>query len=73
MFSTPLPSPDPMLTGSTTTIQAMTGWSHGEVWPSFSRGGASYILVPEEHTTLMDFEYVPQFQKIFRSLEVRGL
>ncbi|KAG2099301.1 uncharacterized protein F5147DRAFT_777422 [Suillus discolor] len=67
MFSTPLPSPYPMLTGSTTTIQATTGWSRGEVWSSFSRGGASYILVPEEHTTLMDFEYVPQFQKIFRS------
>ncbi|KAG2047820.1 hypothetical protein BDR06DRAFT_1013554 [Suillus hirtellus] len=45
--------------------QVMTGWSCGE---------ASYILVPEENTTLMDFEYVPQFQEILHSrLEARGL
>ncbi|KAG2099303.1 uncharacterized protein F5147DRAFT_814431, partial [Suillus discolor] len=42
-------------------------------WTGWSRGEASYILVPE-NTTLVDFEYVPQFQKTFRSrLEARGL
>ncbi|KAG1743825.1 atromentin synthetase [Suillus lakei] len=43
-------------------------------WSGFSRGEASYTDVPGEHHTLMDFEHVPQFQKIFRSrLEARGL
>ncbi|KAG1873931.1 atromentin synthetase [Suillus subluteus] len=51
-----------------------SGWSRGEAWSGFSRSEVSYILVPGEHTTLMDSEYVPQFQKIFRSrLEARGL
>ncbi|KAG1764888.1 atromentin synthetase [Suillus placidus] len=43
-------------------------------WSGFSRGEASYTDVPGEHHTLMDFEHVPHFQKIFRSrLEARGL
>ncbi|KAG1857008.1 atromentin synthetase [Suillus subalutaceus] len=43
-------------------------------WSGFSRGEASYTDVPGEHHTLMDFEHVPQFQKIFRSrLEARGV
>ncbi|KAG2136557.1 uncharacterized protein EDB93DRAFT_1253854 [Suillus bovinus] len=43
-------------------------------WSNFSRGEASYTDVPGEHHTLMDFEHVLQFQKIFRSrLEARGL
>ncbi|KAG2113305.1 atromentin synthetase [Suillus cothurnatus] len=43
-------------------------------WDGFSRGQASYTDVPGQHYTLMDFNHVPQFQKIFRSrLESRGL
>lgn len=43
-------------------------------WDGFSRGQASYTDVPGQHYTLMDFDHVPQFQKIFRSrLEARGL
>jgi thioesterase domain-containing protein len=43
-------------------------------WDGFSRGQASYTDVPGQHYTLMDFDHVPQFQKIFRSrLESRGL
>ncbi|KAL4064658.1 hypothetical protein V8B97DRAFT_1987513 [Scleroderma yunnanense] len=43
-------------------------------WAGFSRGEPSYTDVPGQHYTLMDFDHVPQFQKIFRSrLEARGL
>ena len=43
-------------------------------WEGFSRGEASYTDVPGQHYTLMDFDHVPGFQKIFRSrLEARGL
>ncbi|KAG2362950.1 atromentin synthetase [Suillus spraguei] len=43
-------------------------------WSGFSRGEPSYTDVPGQHYTLMDFDHVPQFQKIFRSrLEARGL
>ncbi|KAG1824874.1 atromentin synthetase [Suillus subaureus] len=43
-------------------------------WDGFSRGQASYTDVPGQHYTLMDFDHVPQFQKIFRNrLESRGL
>ncbi|KAG2356634.1 atromentin synthetase [Suillus spraguei] len=55
-------------------LKPWTGWSRGEAWSGFSRSEVAYTLVPGEHTTLMDLEYVPQFQKIFRSrLEARGL
>ncbi|KAG1737993.1 atromentin synthetase [Suillus lakei] len=55
-------------------LKPWTGWSRGEAWDDFSRSEVSYILVPGEHTTLMDLEYVPHFQKTFRSrLEARGL
>ncbi|KAG1728369.1 atromentin synthetase [Suillus paluster] len=43
-------------------------------WDGFSRGAASYTDVPGQHYTLMDFDHVPQFQKIFRNrLESRGI
>ncbi|KAF9233456.1 hypothetical protein BU15DRAFT_80116 [Melanogaster broomeanus] len=43
-------------------------------WEAFSRGDVSYTDVPGQHYTLMDFNHVPGFQKIFRSrLEARGL
>ncbi|KAG1769937.1 atromentin synthetase [Suillus placidus] len=43
-------------------------------WSNFSRGEPSFIDVPGEHYTLMNFDNVPQFQKIFRGrLEARGL
>ncbi|OJA10654.1 hypothetical protein AZE42_07277 [Rhizopogon vesiculosus] len=43
-------------------------------WDGFSRGQATYTDVPGQHYTLMDFDHVPQFQKIFRGrLEARGL
>lgn len=43
-------------------------------WAEFSRGEPSYTDVPGQHYTLMDFDHVPGFQKIFRSrLEARGL
>ncbi|KAG9315544.1 atromentin synthetase [Chiua virens] len=43
-------------------------------WGGFSRGEAMYTDVPGQHYTLMDFDHVPGFQKIFRSrLEARGL
>lgn len=43
-------------------------------WAGFSRGEPSYTDVPGQHYTLMDFDHVPGFQKIFRSrLEARGL
>ncbi|KAG1828243.1 atromentin synthetase [Suillus variegatus] len=43
-------------------------------WDGFSRGQATYTDVPGQHYTLMDFDHVPQFQKIFRSrLESRGI
>ncbi|KAH7886559.1 putative quinone synthetase [Phlebopus sp. FC_14] len=43
-------------------------------WQEFSRGEPSYTDVPGQHYTLMDFDHVPGFQKIFRSrLEARGL
>ncbi|KAH7906729.1 atromentin synthetase, partial [Hygrophoropsis aurantiaca] len=43
-------------------------------WTGFSRGEPSFTDVPGQHYTLMDFDHVPQFQKIFRSrLEARGL
>ncbi|KAG1729452.1 atromentin synthetase [Suillus lakei] len=43
-------------------------------WTAFSRSEPLFIDVPGEHYTLMDFDYVPQFQKIFRGrLEARGL
>jgi acyl-CoA synthetase (AMP-forming)/AMP-acid ligase II/thioesterase domain-containing protein len=43
-------------------------------WAEFSRGEVSYTDVPGQHYTLMDFDHVPGFQKIFRSrLEARGL
>ncbi|OAX34261.1 atromentin synthetase [Rhizopogon vinicolor AM-OR11-026] len=43
-------------------------------WSGFSRGEPTYTDVPGQHYTLMDFDHVPQFQKIFRSrLEARGL
>ncbi|KAG2346155.1 atromentin synthetase [Suillus weaverae] len=43
-------------------------------WSNFSRSEPSYTDVPGQHYTLMDFDHVPQFQKIFRGrLEARGL
>nr|B7STY1.1 RecName: Full=Atromentin synthetase; AltName: Full=Atromentin biosynthesis protein A; AltName: Full=Nonribosomal peptide synthase atrA [Tapinella panuoides]ACH90386.1 atromentin synthetase [Tapinella panuoides] len=43
-------------------------------WSQFSRGEPQFIDVPGQHYTLMDFDHVPQFQKIFRGrLEARGL
>ena len=37
-------------------------------------GGASFTDVPGQHYTLMDFDHVPFFQKIFRErLEARGI
>ncbi|KAG9312428.1 atromentin synthetase [Chiua virens] len=43
-------------------------------WGDFSRSEPSYTDVPGQHYTLMDFDHVPGFQKIFRSrLEARGL
>ncbi|KAI6131781.1 atromentin synthetase [Pisolithus thermaeus] len=43
-------------------------------WAGFSRGEPEYTDVPGQHYTLMDFDHVPQFQKIFRSrLQARGL
>ncbi|KIK13271.1 hypothetical protein PISMIDRAFT_18100 [Pisolithus microcarpus 441] len=43
-------------------------------WAGFSRSEPSYTDVPGQHYTLMDFDHVPQFQKIFRSrLEARGI
>ena len=43
-------------------------------WADFSRGEPSYTDVPGQHYTLMDFDHVPGFQKIFRNrLEARGL
>ncbi|OJA14888.1 hypothetical protein AZE42_12071 [Rhizopogon vesiculosus] len=43
-------------------------------WSGFSRAEPTYTDVPGQHYTLMDFDHVPQFQKIFRSrLEARGL
>ncbi|KAG6335181.1 hypothetical protein ID866_3907 [Astraeus odoratus] len=43
-------------------------------WAGFSRGEPTYTDVPGQHYTLMDFDHVPQFQKIFRSrLESRGI
>ncbi|KAH0835481.1 atromentin synthetase [Lanmaoa asiatica] len=43
-------------------------------WAQFSRGEPAYTDVPGQHYTLMDFDHVPGFQKIFRSrLEARGL
>jgi acyl-CoA synthetase (AMP-forming)/AMP-acid ligase II/thioesterase domain-containing protein len=43
-------------------------------WAGFSRGEVMYTDVPGQHYTLMDFDHVPGFQKIFRSrLAARGL
>ncbi|KAG9315585.1 atromentin synthetase [Chiua virens] len=43
-------------------------------WGEFSRSEPTYTDVPGQHYTLMDFDHVPGFQKIFRSrLEARGL
>ncbi|KAF9244493.1 atromentin synthetase [Melanogaster broomeanus] len=43
-------------------------------WEAFSRSDVSYTDVPGQHYTLMDFDHVPGFQKIFRScLAARGL
>ncbi|KAG9312397.1 atromentin synthetase [Chiua virens] len=43
-------------------------------WAEFSRAEPSYTDVPGQHYTLMDFDHVPGFQKIFRKrLEARGL
>lgn len=43
-------------------------------WAGFGRSEPSYTDVPGQHYTLMDFDHVPGFQKIFRSrLEARGL
>ncbi|KAF8546344.1 atromentin synthetase [Imleria badia] len=43
-------------------------------WAGFSRDKPSYTDVPGQHYTLMDFDHVPGFQKIFRKrLEARGL
>ncbi|KAH7912283.1 atromentin synthetase [Hygrophoropsis aurantiaca] len=43
-------------------------------WSTFSRHEPNYIEVPGQHYTLMDFDHVPQFQKIFRNcLDTRGL
>ncbi|KAH7921008.1 alpha/beta-hydrolase [Leucogyrophana mollusca] len=43
-------------------------------WAGFSRSEPTYTDVPGHHDTLMNFDNVPQFQKIFRSrLEARGL
>ncbi|KIJ15165.1 hypothetical protein PAXINDRAFT_77684 [Paxillus involutus ATCC 200175] len=43
-------------------------------WAGYSRAEPSYTDVPGQHYTLMDFDHVPGFQKIFRSrLEARGL
>ncbi|KAH0835534.1 Alpha/Beta hydrolase protein [Lanmaoa asiatica] len=40
---------------------------HLKLWAGFSRSEPSYIDVPGQHYTLMDFEHVPTFQKIFRN------
>ncbi|KAG8215411.1 hypothetical protein J3R82DRAFT_9019 [Butyriboletus roseoflavus] len=43
-------------------------------WTGYSRGEPAYTDVPGQHYTLMDFDHVPGFQKIFRNrLEARGL
>ncbi|EGN97544.1 hypothetical protein SERLA73DRAFT_169847 [Serpula lacrymans var. lacrymans S7.3] len=43
-------------------------------WSGFSRTEPAFTDVPGRHYTLMDFDHVPQFQKIFRSrLEARGV
>ncbi|KAF8435471.1 putative quinone synthetase [Boletus edulis BED1] len=43
-------------------------------WAGFCREEPSFTDVPGQHYTLMDFDHVPGFQKIFRSrLEARGL
>jgi thioesterase domain-containing protein len=43
-------------------------------WAGYSRAEPSYTDVPGHHYTLMDFDHVPGFQKIFRArLEARGL
>ncbi|KIK36568.1 hypothetical protein CY34DRAFT_94135 [Suillus luteus UH-Slu-Lm8-n1] len=34
-------------------------------WSGFSHGEPSYMDVPGQHYTLMDFDHVPQFRKIF--------
>ncbi|KAI6156976.1 atromentin synthetase [Pisolithus tinctorius] len=48
--------------------------THLKPWAGFSRSEPTYTDVPGYHQTLMDFDYVPQFQKIFRSrLEARGI
>nr|A0A0S2E7X0.1 RecName: Full=Inactive atromentin synthetase invA4; AltName: Full=Nonribosomal peptide synthase-like enzyme invA4; Short=NRPS-like [Paxillus involutus]ALN66884.1 quinone synthetase [Paxillus involutus] len=48
--------------------------NHIKRWASYSRAEPSYVDVPGHHYTLMDFDHVPRFQKIFRArLEARGL
>jgi hypothetical protein len=50
-------------------------------WQGFCRrdvegreDGATFTDVPGQHYTLMDFDHVPFFQKIFRErLEARGI
>ncbi|KAG1824895.1 Alpha/Beta hydrolase protein [Suillus subaureus] len=51
------------------------GWINNRLkaWSDFSRGEPSYIEVPGEHYTLMNFDHIPQFQGIFRHhLKARG-
>ncbi|KAH7884191.1 atromentin synthetase [Phlebopus sp. FC_14] len=51
-------------------------WLNNELkpWHEFSRAEPSYTEVPGAHDSLMDFDHVPTFQKLFRSrLEARGL
>ncbi|KIK78971.1 hypothetical protein PAXRUDRAFT_162584, partial [Paxillus rubicundulus Ve08.2h10] len=50
-------------------------WLHRlKRWSDYCRSEPSYIDVPGHHYTLMDFDHVPRFQKIFRDrLEARGL
>ncbi|KAG2125130.1 Alpha/Beta hydrolase protein [Suillus clintonianus] len=55
---------------------SMADWLNNQLkpWSGFSCGEASYTDVPGQHYMLMDFDHVPQFQKIFHSrLEAHGL
>ncbi|KAG2351630.1 hypothetical protein BDR07DRAFT_1442894 [Suillus spraguei] len=71
------PSGSPQSTFSTPSLsRQQVDWLNNQLkpWSGFSRGEPSYTDVPGQHYTLMDFDHVPQFQKIFRGrLEARGL
>ncbi|OAX38735.1 atromentin synthetase [Rhizopogon vinicolor AM-OR11-026] len=43
-------------------------------WDAFSREQATYTVVPGLHHNILDFDHIPQFQKVFRTrFEARGL